>query len=156
MIKGFVIDVDKMKKGPKFDKVYVDLNIICQKKRGKNMKKILLILTLSLILCGCAKKEESEFIHTSDSNEVEQIMKDNNYIIVDVRTKEEYKESHLVNAINIPYDEIDEEIDLDKSKTILVYCKSGNRSGIAYNTLTNLGYEVYDLGAFADIDLPKE
>lgn len=120
------------------------------------MKKIFLVLALSLIICGCAKKEEAEFIHTSNSSEVEKIMKDNNYIIIDVRTKEEYDESHLVDAINIPYDEIDETTNIDESKTILVYCKSGNRSGIAYNTLKDLGYKVYDLGAFANIDLPKE
>ena len=47
-------------------------------------------------------------------------------------------------------------MELDKSKTILVYCQSGNRSGMSYNILISLGYEVYDLGAFESIDLPKE
>lgn len=119
------------------------------------MKKIFIIAMITIILCGCAKKQEPEFFHTNNK-EIEQIMQDNNYVIVDVRTKEEYEESHLVDAINIPYDEINEKTKLDKSKTILVYCKSGNRSNIAYNTLTSLGYEVYDLGAFSDINLPKE
>ena len=54
--------------------------------------------------------------------------------------------------------ELDDEIDdkISKNKVIFVYCKSGNRSKIAFNTLKNLGYEVYDLGAFTEIDLPKE
>ena len=83
-------------------------------------------------------------------------MADGNYIIVDVRTKEEYESSHIRGAINIPYDEIDESIELDKSKKILVYCQSGNRSKKAFVSLTNIGYNVYNLGGIEDIDLPKE
>lgn len=112
------------------------------------MKKILLIIGVCLIICGCGKKEES--------NELDKILAENNYVIVDVRTKEEYEESHIVDAINIPYDDISEKTDLDKNKTILVYCKSGNRSSIAFKTLTTLGYKVYDLGAFSEIDMSKE
>lgn len=108
------------------------------------MKKLLIIISIFLILCGCGK-----------TNNIEEIMKNNEYIIVDVRTTEEYKEGHLVGAINIPYDEIDT-ANLDKNKVIFVYCRSGNRSGIAYEKLINLGYNVYDLGAFEKIDLPKE
>ena len=48
----------------------------------------------------------------------------------------------MKGAINIPYDEIDENVELSKEKTILVYCRSGKRSSIAYEQLTSLGYEV--------------
>ena len=65
-------------------------------------------------------------------------------------------EGHVKNSINIPYDEIDEKIDLDKEKTIMVYCKSGKRSNIAYNTLKDLGYDVIDLGAYDAVTLEKE
>lgn len=106
------------------------------------MKKILILLIL--ILCGC----------NSNKLDLNKIMEENQYIIIDVRTKDEYLESHVIDSINIPYDEIDETI--DKSKVILVYCKSGKRSEIAYNKLKTLGYEVHDLGAFDTIDLPKE
>lgn len=106
------------------------------------MKKILILLIL--ILCGC----------NSNKLDLNKIMEENQYIIIDVRTKDEYLESHVIDSINIPYDEIDETI--DKSKVILVYCKSGKRSEIAYNKLKTLGYEVYDLGSFDTIDLPKE
>jgi len=109
------------------------------------MKKILIAMVVCLMLCGCGK-----------SDGIEEIMKKNEYVIVDVRADFEYKTGHLVGAINIPYDEIDENVNLDKDKVIFVYCKSGNRSSIAYETLTNLGYTVYDLGAFSEIDLPKE
>ena len=110
------------------------------------MKKILIISFLSLLLFGCSSK----------TDKIKELMNENIYIIVDVRTNEEYNESHLIDAINIPYNEIDETTNLDKEKLIFVYCKSGNRSSIAYNKLTNLGYNVYDMGAYEKIDLPKE
>lgn len=112
------------------------------------MKKILIILIFNLLLCGCNENSNKDYI--------KKLMEEHEYIIVDVRTEDEYEESHLVGAINIPYDEINEYINLDKGKVIFVYCKSGNRSGIAFNTLTDLGYTVYDLGALSKIDLPKE
>ena len=112
------------------------------------MKKVLGILVLCLIICGCG--------NSSKENDLEKIMKEKEYIIVDVRTKEEYDQLHVKGSINIPYDQIDENVDLDKDKNIFVYCKSGNRSSIAYNTLDSLGYNVYDLGGISEIDLPKE
>ena len=112
------------------------------------MKRILIILVLCLIVCGCG--------NSSKETDLEKLMKEKEYVIVDVRTKEEYETSHIVGAINIPYDEINESINLDKEKNIFVYCKSENRSSIAYNTLIGLGYTVYDLGAISEIDLPKE
>lgn len=117
------------------------------------MQKIFIMLCLITLICGCASKANN----TNQKNEVlEKILKENNYIIVDVRTKEEYANGHVVNSINIPYDEIDESTNLDKEKTIIVYCRSGNRSKKAYNTLKSLGYDVYDLGAYDTIYLEKE
>ena len=118
------------------------------------IKKVLIILgiiAVPIILTGCSKKENKETI-----SELDKILNENNYIIVDVRTKEEYETGHVVGAINIPYDEIDENTDLDKTKTIIVYCKSGARSNKAYQTLKSLNYIVYDLGAYDKINLDKE
>lgn len=110
------------------------------------MKKILIIV-FGILLFGC----------NNNSNNVnyQKIMNENEYVIVDVRTEDEYNKGHLVEAINVPYDEIEEDT-FDKDKMIFVYCRSGNRSGIAFNYLTSLGYTVYDLGSFSEIDLPKE
>ena len=83
-------------------------------------------------------------------------MSENEYVIIDVRTKEEYDDSHISGAINIPYDEIDKNISIDKENIIFVYCMGGTRSAIAFGELKELGYEVYDLGAYSKIDLPKE
>lgn len=109
------------------------------------MKKLLLIIMLFMVV-GCS--------NNSSTTNLDKILKEGNYIIVDVRSKYEYRNQHVENAINIPHDKIDENIDIDKDKVILVYCRSGNRSKLAYDKLKNLGYEVYDLGGIDEIDLP--
>lgn len=114
------------------------------------MKKVLFMLMLLLLISGCGDKD------MTNKEELDSVIASGNYIVLDVRTEDEYDDGHVVGAINIPYDEIDEDTVLDKNKVILVYCRSGNRSKIAYDALLNLGYQVYDLGAFSSIDLPKE
>lgn len=116
------------------------------------MKKILLIILIGFSLCGCGTKQESK----NPNGELRTIMENEEHIILDVRTKEEYMEEHIKGAINIPYDQLDENSSLDKDKIIFVYCFSGGRSKIAYGNLTTKGYIVYDLGALNSIDLPKE
>ncbi len=111
------------------------------------MKKGLIILLIILLLVGCDKKQTNQkvIIHPSpytDNVELKTILEEGNYIIVDVRSPEEYKESHIKSAINIPVDAISENVKLDKSKKILVYCKSGVRRGKAYKTLKALGFGV--------------
>lgn len=119
------------------------------------MRKILIIILFSLFICGCNNKEIIDN-NSININEIKEIMKNNEYVILDVRTKEEYAEGHIVDSINIPYDKINKEINIGKNNIIFVYCKSGNRSKIAFEVLNNLGYIVYDLGAYSLIDLPKE
>ena len=115
------------------------------------MKKIGLLLITSLLLFGCSKKENNLLELNIEDQNIQERTK--GHIIVDVRSKEEYETGHLEGAINIPYDEIDENIGLDRDKTIMVYCKSGVRSYEAYNRLINLGYDVIDLGAYDSIDM---
>ena len=85
------------------------------------------------------------------TNEAIEIMKkEKNYVIVDVRTTEEYNEGHIKNAISIPNENIGigEIAELpNKSQLILVYCRSGNRSRQASEKLVKLGYtNVIDFG----------
>lgn len=71
-------------------------------------------------------------------------------IWIDVRSAGEYSEGHVSLAVNIPYEKIAAGIETltnDKDAPIYVYCRSGRRSGIAKETLENLGYsQVINLG----------
>ncbi len=115
----------------------------------KKITKIILIAIICFTTMGCDKSPTKE-------DQLKSIIEEGNYVIVDVRTFEEYRESHIKDAINIPYDQIDENIEIDKDKKVLVYCQSGKRSEIAFKTLKDLNYDVLDLGAFDTIDLEKE
>lgn len=109
------------------------------------MMKIAIIILISiLILSGCSK-EVSELNYKQISTEaaITMMAEETNYIILDVRTAEEYAAGHIKDAINIPNETIgDEEISElpDKNQLIMVYCRSGNRSKQASQKLTNLGY----------------
>ncbi len=80
------------------------------------------------------------------------------YIILDVRTQEEFDESHIEGAILIPDYEITnkaESVLKDKDQLILVYCRSGRRSKLAAEALVELGYtNVKEFGGI--IDWPYE
>ncbi len=88
----------------------------------------------------------------------EQMDKNKNSILLDVRTEEEYEEIHIPESILIPLDTLEasaEEQMIDKSIPIFIYCRSGRRSVTAAQILLELGYtEVYDLGGI--IDWPYE
>ncbi len=118
------------------------------------MKIGLIGFLLVLFLVGCSTSKAD--FNISKEETLKKIIAEDNYLIVDVRTVEEYKEGHVVNALLLPYDEIDESVALDKKKTIIVYCRSGRRSAIAAKQLKNMGYEVLDMGAYDTIPLAKE
>ena len=71
------------------------------------------------------------------------------FLLLDVRTRQEYDKSHLTGAMNIPVDEVAEKapkVLRDKNKTIYVYCFSGSRSILAVDALLQLGYtKVFDM-----------
>ena len=93
------------------------------------------------------------------AEEAKQIMDtEEGYIILDVRTQEEYDESYIPGAILIPHTEIEaraEEVLTDKDQLILVYCRSGRRSKIAAEALVEQGYtNIKEFGGI--IDWPYE
>tara|TARA_R110002167_G_scaffold17777_15_gene67574 strand:+ start:1030 stop:1398 length:369 start_codon:yes stop_codon:yes gene_type:complete len=64
-------------------------------------------------------------------------------LVIDVRTTEEYATSHLANALHIPYQAIEKQftlLEIRKDRPVVLYCRSGNRAGIAYKTLEDSGY----------------
>lgn len=70
--------------------------------------------------------------------------------ILDVRTKDEYAEGHIKDAVLLPVAEVEleaEDMLEDKGQTVLVYCRSGVKSRIASQILVELGYtDVYEFG----------
>ena len=73
-----------------------------------------------------------------------------NFVLLDVRTQEEYNAGYIAGAILLPYDEINVKATIvlpDKEKEIVLYCRSGRRSAIAKKSLLDLGYQkVVDFG----------
>ena len=77
-------------------------------------------------------------------------------LVIDVRTEAEFREQHLPGAVNIPLDRLSEEIARhapDKSKPLLLHCRSGARSGMGTGTLKKLGYNhVFNLGSYGQAE----
>ena len=129
------------------------------------MRKIV-CKVLSALLCifsfvGCNQKETAmkntyEQITPAEAKEI--MDTEQNYIILDVRTEEEFAEGHIAGAILIPDYEITEKAErvlTDKDQQILVYCRSGRRSKNAASQLVELGYSnVKEFGGI--IDWPYE
>ena len=110
-----------------------------------------LVLLFVLSACGSSKDDEPIEYKQISAKEAKEIMDSGEeYILLDVRSEEEFAEKHIPGAVLIPHTEIadraEEELP-DKEKNILVYCRSGNRSKIAAQILVDLGYTgVFEFG----------
>ena len=111
------------------------------------MRFILLFTTLLFLFTGCGS---NSYTQISMDEAISMMETEENYIILDVRTLEEFKEKHIPGAICVPNETIGtEKIPAlpDKEQLILVYCRSGNRSKEASQKLADLGYtNVYEFG----------
>lgn len=140
---------------------------------------VLLLSTLlvigSVVAGGCLQNDVStppgqetptQIIENITPEEAFTLIQDNqgnpNFVILDVRTPQEFADGYVANATNIDFysatfeDELDA---LDKEKTYLIYCKSGGRSSQALGIMDELGFqEVYNLSggisAWQDAGLP--
>lgn len=113
--------------------------------------KLCKILVLILFLVGCSNMSYEQ---VSMDEGLELMSKDDSYILLDVRTIEEFNEGHIPDARCYPNEEIDEKIKnvfYDLDMTIYVYCRSGNRSKQASEKLVDLGYtDVVEMGGIID------
>ena len=129
----------------------------------KKCKGLIIMLLISLSLFGVSacggEQEKTSTYEQINAKQAKSIMDtEEDYIIVDARTEEEFAEGHIENAILIPEYEIatraKKELP-DKEQLILVYCRSGRRSKIASEELVKLGYSnVKEFGGI--IDWPYE
>ncbi|MGB4589615.1 MAG: rhodanese-like domain-containing protein [Clostridiaceae bacterium] len=127
------------------------------------MKKILIVpfLVMLIALTGCQSVEKNVdpeikgIVNKISAEDAKKKMdEDKSIILVDVRTKEEYDEAHIENAVLLTLDTINAmapSLIPDKNATYFVYCRSGSRSAIAASELVIMGYmNIYDMGGIAD------
>lgn len=124
-------------------------------------KKVLLMVVLFILLIlGMAyEKSHRKFSYHSLTTEgAIEMMKKEEVIILDVRTKLEFDAGHIKGAINVPLESIDDkfsELFQDKNAYYMVYCRSGNRSETASKKLATYGYRnVYDFGSIENYKEP--
>lgn len=111
---------------------------------------ISLALLITPVTLGCSKgaPDSGQSIIEVSAQEAYQVIQDNannkDFIIVDVRTPAEYSEGHVSNAVNIDYNSgtfSDDIGKLDRAKTYLIYCHSGNRSRAALAVMKGLDFK---------------
>jgi rhodanese-related sulfurtransferase len=114
------------------------------------MKKIILMSVFSFLcsLFGCAQSTDYPF-ESLGVDEFEKVIADTAVVRLDVRRADEYEEGHIAGTILIDVTKDDfKEIALQKlpkDKTIVLYCRGGNRSKKAAKILTEEGYKVVEL-----------
>jgi len=116
----------------------------------------ILLLSVALVACGEGNSSSGEATYEQiTSAEAKALMdSETDYIILDVRTPEEFATGHIAGAILIPDYEIGEKAESvlpDKDQLILVYCRSGRRSKNAASELATLGYtNIKEFGGIID------
>lgn len=119
------------------------------------MKKILIVIVLLcciIPLCACTNigTDDTQYnVMAINSDEAKKMLDTGEYVLLDVRTQEEYDEKHIPNSVLVPIDKTDVEpfktevqkILTDKDAKIIVYCMSGFRSDIAAKAMSTLGYK---------------
>lgn len=114
---------------------------------------------LVFLLAACGRKEpEAVFLNITAAEAKDIMDREQDYILLDVRTREEYDEGHIPGALLLPDYEIEARAEQelpDKDRMLLIYCRSGRRSKLAAHTLAELGYtSIYEFGGI--IDWPYE
>ena len=114
--------------------------------------------SIPVIMEQSEPEDENAATYKIISAEEAQKMMTGEYILLDVRTDEEFREGHISGAILIPDYEIAVRAESefpDKDVIILVYCRSGRRSALAAQALSDMGYSnIFDFGGI--IDWPYE
>ena len=124
------------------------------------VKVLIGVVIISIVLLqGCTTTEDNRSLLKTQTLlditaiETYALIKNNtenpNFIIIDIRTPEEYKSGHLEDAIIMDYYEntFEKDIDqLDKEKIYLIYCRTGRRTGLAMEIMKDLNFfNVYNM-----------
>ena len=122
------------------------------------MKRIIIAVSVALmlvsLLVGCNSNSKNAYEQITPAEAKALMDSEDGYIILDVRTPEEFAAGHIAGAILIPDYELGEKAEsilTDKEQLILVYCRSGRRSKNAANALATLGYtNIKEFGGIND------
>ncbi|HIX17787.1 MAG TPA: rhodanese-like domain-containing protein [Candidatus Gemmiger faecavium] len=118
------------------------------------MKRLLPLFFSFLLLltgCGAGGASEEKGYQQISQEEAKEMMDSQEVLILDVREQDEYDSGHIPGAVLLPVGSITEEsaaeVIPEKDATVLVYCRSGNRSKTAAKALAELGYTgIYEFG----------
>lgn len=116
------------------------------------MKRILpLFFSLLLLFTGCGGSTADNSYQQITQEEAKEMMDTQEVIVLDVREQNEYDSGHIPGAVLLSVGTIDEDtaatVIPEKDSTVLVYCRSGNRSKTASSALAELGYtNIYEFG----------
>lgn len=116
------------------------------------MKRILpLFFSLLLLFTGCGGSTADNSYQQITQEEAKEMMDTQEVIVLDVREQNEYDSGHIPGAVLLPVGTIDEDtaaaVIPEQDSTVLVYCRSGNRSKTASSALAELGYtNIYEFG----------
>ena len=115
------------------------------------MKRMIPLLLSILLLAGCGGNTADGAYQQITQEDAKEMMDTQEVIILDVREQAEYDSGHIPGAVLLPVGTIDEttaaEVIPETDSTVLVYCRSGNRSKTASSTLAELGYtNIYEFG----------
>lgn len=124
------------------------------------LKRIFISFFVLLVIFGCTTQKqpnsqtkiEEEQIKTKgieeklnlSAAELKKLIDEKNedYLLIDVRTRKEYNTGHIPTAINILHTQIEKRTnEIPKDRLIVVYCKVGGRSSVAESKLKELGYK---------------
>ena len=107
---------------------------------NRGFKIIVLILIILIIVLVYMKSSQKSVILIENKSDFSEILDQKDIVIIDVRSESEYKEGHILKAVNIPYNELKNKVKYDRKMKIVVYSKNDARSHMAAIILENMGY----------------
>ena len=113
-----------------------------------------LFFTFLLLFSGCGGNGASSSYQQITQEEAKEMMDTQEVLILDVREQSEYDGGHIPGAVLLPVGTIDKDtaaqVITEQDTTVLVYCRSGNRSKTASSLLAELGYtNIYEFGGIS-------
>ena len=120
----------------------------------KRLLPLLVSFTLALTGCGSSGDSAQSGYQQISQEKAKEMMDTQEVLILDVREQDEYDSGHIPGAALLPVGTITEEsaaeIIPQKDTTVLVYCRSGNRSKTGAKALVKLGYTgIYEFGGIS-------